>query len=70
MAKGNAVSLREETFSAVEAARRLGVGLDYLYGLLWTGKLQGQKVGGRWAIPAAAVEARLKARQGQRGEAQ
>lgn len=48
--------------SAVEAARRLGVGLDYLYSLLWTGKLQGRKVGKQWRIPAGAVEARLKER--------
>ncbi len=56
---------KEKSLSAVEAARRLGVGLDYLYGLLWTGKLQGQKVGRRWRVPAAAVEARLKALQGE-----
>lgn len=50
--------------SAIEAARKLGVGLDYLYSLLWTGKLQGRKVGKHWRIPAEAVEVRLK----QRGE--
>lgn len=61
---------KEKKLSAVEAARRLGVGLDYLYGLLWTGKLQGQKVGRRWYIPTPAVEARLKARQGQPEQAQ
>jgi excisionase family DNA binding protein len=47
-----------------DAAQKLGVGLDYLYSLLWTGKLQGRKVGKRWLIPAEAVEARLE----QRGE--
>jgi excisionase family DNA binding protein len=55
---------KERELSAVEAARRLRVGLDYLYSLLWTGKLQGRKVGKQWRIPAEAVEARLK----QRGE--
>lgn len=50
--------------SAVEAARRLRVGLDYLYSLLWTGKLEGHKVGKQWRISVEAVEARLK----QRGE--
>lgn len=49
--------------SAIEAARRLGVGLDYLYSLLWTGKLQGRKVGKQWRIPAEAIEARLKQRE-------
>ena len=50
--------------TAIEAARRLGVGLDYLYSLLWTQKLLGRKVGRRWRIPIEAVETRLK----QRGE--
>jgi excisionase family DNA binding protein len=54
----------KEELSAIEAARRLGVGLDYLYSLLWTGKLAGRKVGRKWRIPAIAVEARLT----QRGE--
>jgi len=48
--------------SAIEAARKLGLGLDYLYSLLWTGKLQGRKVGKRWRIPAEAVDAKLKRR--------
>jgi excisionase family DNA binding protein len=48
--------------SAIEAARKLGVGLDYLYSLLWTGKLAGRKVGRQWRIPIEAVEVRLKQR--------
>ena len=50
----------QRELSAIEAARKLGVGLDYLYSLLWTGKLQGRKVGKQWRVPAEAVEARLK----------
>lgn len=46
--------------SAIEAARKLGVGLDYVYSLLWTGKLSGHKVGKRWSITAAAVDERLR----------
>lgn len=61
---GEKLMPKENELSAVEAARRLGVGLDYLYSLLWTGKLKGRKVGKQWRIPAEAVEARLK----QRGE--
>ena len=53
---------KQAEVSAIEAARRLGLGLDYLYSLLWTGKLQGRKVGKQWRIPAEAVEARLKQR--------
>jgi excisionase family DNA binding protein len=53
---------KQAEMSAIEAARKLGVGLDYLYSLLWTGKLRGKKVGKHWRIPAEAVEARLKDR--------
>jgi excisionase family DNA binding protein len=52
---------RRQELSAIEAARRLKVGLDYLYSLLWTGKLQGRKVGKQWRIPAEAVDERRKA---------
>jgi excisionase family DNA binding protein len=48
--------------SAIEAARRLGVGLDYLYGLLWTGKLKARKANKKWLVSADSVEARLKTR--------
>jgi excisionase family DNA binding protein len=53
---------KEKELSAIEAARKLGVGLDYLYSLLWTGKLQARKVGKQWRVPAEAVEARMKQR--------
>jgi excisionase family DNA binding protein len=53
---------KQTEMSAIEAARKLGVGLDYLYSLLWTGKLPGRKVGKRWHIPTEAVEAKLKLR--------
>lgn len=53
--------------SAIEAARRLGVGLDYVYGLVWTGKLRGRKVQNRWRIAAESVESRLKMLRGQIG---
>ena len=53
---------RKRQLSAVEAARRLGVGLDYLYSLLWTGKLPGRKLGRRWEVPLEAVQARIKVR--------
>ncbi len=53
---------KDKELSAIEAARRLRIGLDYLYSLLWTGKLQGRKVGKRWRVPSDAVESRLKGR--------
>jgi excisionase family DNA binding protein len=53
---------QEKEISAIEAARRLGVGLDYLYGLLWTGKLEARKVNKQWRVSVESVEARLKMR--------
>ena len=53
---------KRRELTAVEAARKLGVGLDYLYSLLWTGKLPDRKVGKRWQIPAEAVDAKLRLR--------
>lgn len=47
--------------SAVEAARRLKVGLDYLYSLLWTGKLSGRKEGKIWRVSAQSIEERRAA---------
>jgi len=49
--------------SAVEAARMLGVGLEYLYGLLWTSKINARKVENRWRVSLAAVESRLRTRK-------
>ena len=51
---------KEKEISAIEAARRLAVGLDYLYSLIWTGKLEGRKVGRRWRVSEVSVEKRLK----------
>ena len=51
------LSVKSSRISAIESARRLGVGLDYSYSLLWTGKLAGRKVGRQWRVPADAVEA-------------
>lgn len=53
---------KTQELSAIEAARKLGVGLDYLYSLLWTGKLQGRKAGKQWRIPVEAVATRLRQR--------
>ena len=51
-----------KTMTVREAARRLGIRLDALYSLVWVGRLAAEKQGNRWAIPVAAVEARLKSR--------
>ena len=49
-------------FSAVQAARKLGITLDYVYRQLAVGQLKGRKVGKQWRIQAADVEARMKDR--------
>lgn len=54
---------RDAEITPIEAARKLGVGLDYLYSLLWTGKLAGRKDQNRWRVSLASVDARLKARE-------
>lgn len=53
--------------SVAAAARRLGVGLDFVYLLLRSGKLAGRKVGRQWLVSAEAVEERRKRIEEQRG---
>jgi excisionase family DNA binding protein len=50
----------DDEVSAVEAARRLGVGLEYVYSLLWTGKLPGRKIGKTWRVSIEGINQRLK----------
>ncbi len=56
--------MNKQELSPIEAARRLGVGLQYVYSLLWTGKLAGRKVGRSWRVSAQAVETKLREREG------
>jgi excisionase family DNA binding protein len=56
-----------EKISAIQAARILGVGLDYLYSLIWTGKLEGRKSGNRWRVSISSVQARLRDREERNG---
>jgi excisionase family DNA binding protein len=55
----------QATLSVPAAARQLGFTLKYVYDLVYAGKLKAQKVDGRWQIPIAEVEARLRKRGGQ-----
>jgi excisionase family DNA binding protein len=43
-----------------EAARQLGCTLKYVYDLLYSGRLSGEKVGRQWRIPPKALRARAK----------
>jgi len=50
----------KKELTASESCRHLGITLDALYRLLYSGKLQGRKVEGVWRIPLSEVEQRLK----------
>jgi predicted site-specific integrase-resolvase len=55
--------MKTEYVGVPAAARRLGVEIKRIYELLYSGKLAGaEKQNGRWRIPEAAIEARLRAR--------
>jgi len=51
-----------EEVTAREAAQILHVNLQFLYQLIWSGKLAGRKVEGIWRIPKSVVEARRQER--------
>jgi excisionase family DNA binding protein len=53
---------QKEILSVPAAARKLGFTLKYVYDLVYSGRLKAQKVAGRWQIPVAEVEARLRKR--------
>jgi excisionase family DNA binding protein len=52
----------KEHMSVSEAARKLGISLDGVYRLLYSAKLAGTKTDGKWHIPVATVEDRLRKR--------
>ncbi len=45
-----------------EAARAMGFTLKYVYDLVYSGKIAAKKVNGRWRIPRAEIDERLKRR--------
>ncbi len=53
--------------TTTEAARQLGLRLDYLTMLLRSGRLAGRKKDGRWLVSAEAVAARLQKRETSNG---
>jgi len=50
----------EQEISPTETARRLKVGLDYVYKMIAAAQLPARKVNGRWRVLRQAVEARKK----------
>jgi excisionase family DNA binding protein len=67
---GQEKKMAKETARVVgvaQAARMLGLQMDYLYRLLQSGRLAAEKREGVWEIPVAAIEQRLKQREGRSG---
>ena len=54
--------ITEAKLSPREAAIKLGISMNRVYNLLWSGKLRADQAEGKWYIPESAVEERLKAR--------
>ena len=54
--------MKSRDLSVSEAARRLNVGLGWIYDLVQAGQLKAEKKDGKWWISAEAVEDRLKQR--------
>ena len=55
---------RAKEFTVRQTAQRLGVTLKYVRDLLYEGKFPGaKKTGHKWAIPAPAVDERIKGRE-------
>jgi len=52
------MSATKKNLTIREAAERLGIGTQYVYVLLASRKLPGEKVDGRWVVDQAAVEER------------
>ncbi len=53
----------QKELTVSQASRTLRVTLDYVYRLIYSGKLEARKSEGRWLIPVSDVESRLKARE-------
>jgi len=58
---------QQSNLSPKETAQRLGIGLDSVYSLVWSGKLAARKVDGRWLVSASDVDTRLKSKEARRG---
>ena len=58
----------QKELTVSQASRILGITLDYVYRLIYSGKLVARKSEGRWLIPVDAIESRLKAREERRGQ--
>jgi excisionase family DNA binding protein len=60
---------RRKDLAPKDAAQMLGIRLDSVYAQIWAGRLEAHKLDGRWRIPLASVEARLRAKEVANGTA-
>lgn len=56
--------MKEKMLAVAEVARETGFTLNYIYNLLYSGRIQGAKKAGReWRIPAQSVETLKRRKQ-------
>lgn len=55
--------MEQRDYSPAQAARKLGISLEYVYRQIWAGKIAAQKRNGKWHVPASELERRLKYRR-------
>jgi len=51
-----------ESMTPAQFAKASGLSLSYVYGLVWSGRIQAEKVDEVWAIPASELAKRQEAR--------
>jgi len=56
--------MTKKTVSVRQAAKQLGCTLKYVYDLLYSGRLAGEKVGRQWRISAEALRAKIQRQAG------
>jgi excisionase family DNA binding protein len=52
-----------DALTVAEFAKRSGLSLQYIYGLLRSGRLQAQKSDGQWAIDPSELQRRTQSQQ-------
>ena len=58
---------KNQTLGVREAALRLGYTQKHVFNLIYEKKLQAEKRGRVWAIPAAVIDERLRQREARNG---
>jgi hypothetical protein len=59
---GKAMEETKRGLSPREYSQRRGIGLDYTYKQIWSGKIPADKKDGRWVIPSEAIAERMRQR--------